>query len=564
MPKPRFDRYLTYKQLTQTLQSLAGSHPDLLQLESLGKSYEGRDVWLAIVTNTKTGAHDHKPATWADANIHATELSASSACLYLINKLVTGHGNDPQVTRAVDACTFYICPRVNPDGAEWALERPPRRIRSSTRPYPHDEDATHGLYDEDIDGDGRLLWMRVRDSCGPWKKSPDEPRLMVRRGPEDIDGDFYWLFPEGRIRNYDGNLISLMPRKEGLDMNRNFPAPGWRSEFEQRGAGPFPTSEPEVRNLVAFMSSHENIGSALTFHTWSGVILRPYDCKPDEEMAAEDLWNYKTMGDKGTEISGYPNISVFHDFKYHPRQIITGSFDEWAYDQRGLFAWTIEIWSPQKQAGIEEYKFIDWYRDHPFEDDLKMLKWSDEKLDGRGYVDWYPAKHPELGDIELGGWDFDYCWRNPPTKFLEKEIAPLADWAVWNALAAPQLTLHKVDIHPVGEDSWRVEVIIENAGWLPSYVTKKALERKLVRGVVFEIELPKKARLESGQTRHVGEQLEGRSHLHTSPTPWTMMQFATQNRAKHEWIVRAPARTRIKVIARHDRAGHVEKTVVLK
>ena len=42
----------------------------------------------------------------------------------------------------------------------------------------------------------------------------------------------------------------------------------------------------------------------------------------------------------------------------------SGIMIDWAYDHLGLYAWTVEIWSPQRQAGIEEYKFIDWYRDN--------------------------------------------------------------------------------------------------------------------------------------------------------------------------------------------------------
>jgi hypothetical protein len=83
----------------------------------------------------------------------------------------------------------------------------------------------------------------------------------------------------------------------------------------------------------------------------------------------------------------------------------------------------VEVWSPQRQAGITEYKYIDWYRQHPLEDDLKLLRWSDEQLGGKGYVNWYPFDHPQLGRVELGGWDTMYAWSNPPSEFLEKEIA---------------------------------------------------------------------------------------------------------------------------------------------
>jgi hypothetical protein len=79
-----------------------------------------------------------------------------------------------------------------------------------------------------------------------------------------------------------------------------------------------------VRAVVDFIVKHPNIGAGVSFHTHSGVILRPFSSEPDENMPAEDLWLYKNFGKKSTELTGYKNISIYHDFKYHPKQIITG------------------------------------------------------------------------------------------------------------------------------------------------------------------------------------------------------------------------------------------------
>ena len=119
-------------------------------------------------------------------------------------------------------------------------------------------------------------------------------------------------------------------------------------------------------------------------------------------------------------MTGYPNVSTFHDFKYHPKEVTTGGFDTWAYDQRGVFSWTVEFWSPMQQAGIEKFKFIDWFRDHPLEDDLKLMKWNDEVLKGKGFMPWKPFDHPQLGKVELGGWDWLHMWTNPPLEFIGK------------------------------------------------------------------------------------------------------------------------------------------------
>jgi murein tripeptide amidase MpaA len=558
MPDTAFDRYYRYEDLTQILHAYAEAYPGLMRLESIGESHEGRSVWLATVTSFDKGPDTDKPALWVDGNIHASEVSPSTACLYLIDRLVTGYGSVPEITRCLDTRAFYVCPRVNPDGAEWALADTPKIIRSSTRPYPYDEEPIGGLVEQDMDGDGRMLSMRVPDPNGAWKVCSEEPRLLVRRDPEETGGTYYRLLPEGEIEDYDGVTVRIQPRKERLDLNRNFPF-GWRQEHEQKGAGPYPTSEPEVRNLARFIAAHPNLTGGVAFHTYSGALLRPYDDRPDEKFPAEDLWTYQKIGAKGTDLTGYPAVSVYHDFRYHPNEVITGGFDAWLYEHLGLFSWTVELWSPQRQAGIEEYKFIDWYREHPLEDDLKMLKWSDEVLEGKGYVDWYPFEHPQLGAVELGGWDRLYAFRNPPQAFVEREIAPFADWLLWLLLISPRLEVYEASAKALGEGAYRIRLVVQNTGWLPSYVTKKALEKKVVRGLVAEIELPEGATLETGKPREELGQLEGRAYKSAAPD----VDNGTDDRAKVEWVVRAPAGGAVKLVARHQRAGRVTAVLTL-
>ncbi len=559
MRKPSFDKYVRYQELTRLLKQYAREYPRLLRLESIGTSHEGREVWLITATNFKTGPDTEKPAVWVDGNIHASEVAASAAALYHLHSLVSKYGVDKQVTQAMDTRAFYIVPRVNPDGAELALADHPKVIRSSTRPYPYDEDPIDGLLEEDIDGDGRILLMRIPDPNGTWKRHPTEPRLMVRRDPAETGGKYYRLLPEGRLKNYDGLEIQVREPKEGLDLNRNFPV-AWRHEAEQTGAGPYPVSEPEVRNLVDFIVKHPNITSVVTFHTFSAVLLRPYDDRPDEAFPAEDLWTYQKIGEKGTKLTGYANIAVFHDFRYHPKTVTTGAFDTWMYDHLGVFAWTVEIWSPLQQAGLKGYKWMDWFREHPVADDLKLLRWSDTKLARQSYVTWYRFKHPQLGPVELGGWDWLHTWTNPPGKLLEREIRSFPGWIIWQALISPRLVLHTAEAVPLGHAAYRVRLILENTGWLPTYVSKKALERKL-RGVICEIELPDGAKLETGKLRSDAGQLEGRAYKEAMPNT---AQEGTQERLKVEWVVRAPRGGKVKLVARHERAGTVRAVVQLK
>lgn len=551
MPAIAFDRYYQHEELTQLLHAYATEYPHLVEVASIGKSHEGRDVWLVSVTDRATGPAHDKPAYWCDGNIHASEVSASTAVLYLLNRLCTEATEDIQ--RVLSSRAFYLVPRFNPDGAEWALENPPRIIRSSTRPYPYDEDDLYGLERQDIDGDSRILNMRIPDPNGPWKVSETEPRLLERRKPGETGGQYFRLFAEGLFHNFDGMTMRGRKIKEGLDMNRNFPL-AWRQEFEQFGSGPYPTSEPEVRAIVQAITDRPNICGAITFHTFSGVHLRPPSRYPDDDMAPEDLWVFKEFGKVGEEMTGYPAISNFHEFKYHPKEVITGVFDDWMYEHRGVHAWTTEIWSPQREAGITDYKYIDWFRDHPFEDDVKLLKWSDEKLDGKGHVDWYKFEHPQLGEVELGGWDSLYAFRNPPPMFLEKEVAPFADWAIWQALASPKLELRAVVVDTLAPGSWRIRFAVQNTGYLPTNVTEVAKKRKLCRGVVGEISGPGVA---VGLLRQERGQLVGWNHVSASGFGWQMN--TTDDVAVFEWVVDKPGT--YELVAHHERAGRVRESV---
>ena len=559
-PAVRFDGFYKFEELTELLQAWAAERPELFRLESIGTSFEGRDIWLATLTCFETGADLDKPAFLIEANIHALEVTGCTAALNLMERLLAGYGDDEKVTRVLDTRCFYVIPRLNPDGAELALAERPRFVRSSVRPYPL-LDAQDGLHEEDLDGDGRILMMRVSDPNGAWKPHDEEPRLMVRREPDEEGGDYYRLLWEGAIRNYDGVTIKIAPPLEGLDLNRNFPME-WAPEGEQRGAGPFPASEPETRAMVEAVVARPNITGHIAYHTFSGVHLRPYAGYADEHYPTADLRTYKLIGEQAEKLTGYPAVSVFHDFKYEPKESIKGGAHDWFFDHQGVISWTTEFWSPQREAGIEDYQFIEWLRDHPPEDELRILRWSEEHLDGTGYVDWYPFEHAQLGAVELGGWDLMYMWGNVPPKFLQREVAPHADFAIWHLLISPRLEVHSLEVEPVGPAVYRVRLVLQNTGWLPSNVTEKAVERKVVRPLEVEVTLPEGAKLLSGDPKVELGQLEGRVHKRSALGWWA--DDATGDRAKAEWVIEAPDGGELGIEARHQRAGTIRQLVTLQ
>jgi hypothetical protein len=115
----------------------------------------------------------------------------------------------------------------------------------------------------------------------------------------------------------------------------------------------------------------------------------------------------------------------------------------------------------------------------------------------------------------------------------------------------------------IGPESWRVRLVVQNTGWLPSYVSKRALERKVVRGLIAEIALPDGAKLHSGKRRQDVGQLEGKAYKHTGVSFWPDYHL-TDDRAKIEWVVQGRAGDRIALTARHERAGTLRTNVTLE
>jgi murein tripeptide amidase MpaA len=554
-----FNRYFTNHELEETINDFVVSHPRLVRVLELGKSYGGLPIRLVIVTNQDTGPDTEKPAVWIDANIHATEIAGTTTSLRLIHTLLSEYGKDESITKLMDSSTYYVLPRVNPDGAALAMADIPQYVRSGIRPYPY-EDKQEGLHSQDIDKDGRILTMRIPDPNGDWKISSLDPRLMERRQPDDQGGKYFRLLPEGYMEDYDGYQISVAKPHQGLDFNRNFPVE-WRPESDQRGAGPYPTSEIETKVMVDFIINHPNINAAIAYHTYSGVILRPPSIHSDDEMDSNDLWVYKAIGNRGTELVGYPNVSVYHEFRYHTKQVLTGAFDEWMYNHLGIFAFTVEQWDIVSKAGIKDRKFIDWLRDHPHEDDNKILKWAEENAGNEPYVDWYEFDHPQLGKLELGGWNNMYTWRNPPHLFMGEESNRNVPFALSLGRMLPCLEINKLEVTKIGKDTYTINLVVDNIGFFPTYTSNQGKKRNYLRPVRAELDLPEGVKILNGRKKSELGHLEGRSNkigaIFTVASP-------TDNRGRLEWTLKAPEGTRLTIHIKSERAGKIHKEIILK
>ena len=491
-PQLAFDHNHTYAEVVDYLQQVVAAYPDITKLHTIGESYEGRDLLVLEVTNRSTGDGLSKPGFWMDGNLHAGEVMGAEVCLKNIDVLTSQYGNDPFITNLVDTRTIYIMPKLNPDGSDHYLTNPDG-MRSSVRPHDSDRD---GALDEDppedLDGDGNILQMRVRDETGPMKTSPDDPRLMVRAEPDEA-GEWR-IYSEGIDNDNDGSYNE--DGVGGLDINRNWPGQ-WQQEYVQRGAGPYPLSEPETRAVAEFLLSHPNVTGLINHHMAGNFVYMPptalhFDPVTGEEqpMAPADASVFSFFGDKYSEILYDQNVTPVYGRSGPPRNgAIWGVMIGWAYDHYGVFSWVPEMGSYAPFAD---------YDDDGNASQVERLQWNDTEMDGKLFVDWTPYDHPQLGQVEIGGFVGKVYDRDrgsytsvmcTPGSVFDEFLAKHAEWNLWMASMSPLVQVTEVTATPEESGYSRITAKVQNQGYLPTNVTEQAIRNETAKPVRVSISL---------------------------------------------------------------------------
>jgi hypothetical protein len=468
-------RYLTYDELTRQVHAWAEVFSSFVRLSSIGETPQGRKLWLLTIGPDPERV---RPAVWVDGNIHASEVAGSSVALAIAEEAILTHA-DPAAP-LVDLpkhladllrqdVLLYVLPRMCPDGAEHVLTTG-AFVRSNPRDH-RTERAEAFFRHADIDGDGQARLMRRLDPAGDFVACPEHPELLLARRIED-EGPFYTLHPEGLIENWDGYTIppSGFVAAFETDMNRNFPF-DWQPEPKQRGAGAFAASEPESRAVATFACEHPNIFAWMNFHTFGGVFIRPCGERADKEMDQADLNVYRTIETWTTPITGYPMVSGFEEFTYEPSKPLRGELSSFAYAQRGTIGMVCELWDFWKQAGLELLRpFVFNYQRRTRADVIAIGRWDREKNEGRMIGPWRPFNHPQLGPVEIGGYDPRFSMWNPPPERLAEVCEAQARVLFRIASMAPRLRVRCERSTKLGDGLTQVEAVVENVGYLPTYV----------------------------------------------------------------------------------------------
>jgi len=452
----RFDQYYTLEQVYDALKALNKAYPQLTTLETAGKSEEGRPIMVMTVNNPKTGAALDKPGMYVDGNMHGNEIQGGDISLYLLDYLLGGYGKNPEMTALVDKNCFYVVPVVNVDGRHHFFADANSSSSNRTLRIPTDDDRD-GLFDEDpsddLDGDGNLCTMRKKDPFGQYRTDPEDPRLMARVKPGE-KGEWTMLGEEGLDNDGDGQVNE---DGEGyVDPNRNWGF-DWAPSYVQGGSGEYPFSGVGLKALAEWTMTKPNIAFAWSFHNNGGMLLRGPSRKGLGEYPAQDVAVYDFLGKQGERIiPGYRYMISWKDL-----YTTYGDSGEWITQIMGAYFYCSEVFQGDSEAfkGVSE-------RDR--------LKFSDNVVQGELYKPWKPFKHPDYGDVEIGGWVKMSSRLGAP--FMIKDLVHRNAMAVlFTAKHLPEVSLEAVEVKALGGNLYRVRTRLSNPKAMPtmSYLAQK-------------------------------------------------------------------------------------------
>ena len=302
--------YFTYSKMTDLFHNLRKNHSDIMSLTSVGRTYEGRDIWMVKLSDN-VDMNEDEPGVLLMGAHHGNEKPSFEVLIFFIQHMIENYGKgnidndddgqinedpidgldndddglvdeDPSEDRVrgvIDNTQIFLIPMVNPDGVE----------------------------------------ANSRKNCAPNYGSFGLKKKITSYGVN-----------LNRNYGYDWYLYCVFPMKYHFLMNA--------MDFSFNYRGPRPFSENETRAVKNFVVSHD-ISIYLSYHSYSEVIFYPWmhASKPSPD---EDL--FVSIGENMSRINEYRLITGGNYII--PRYGGTlGTSENWLYGERGILSFTMEL-----------------------------------------------------------------------------------------------------------------------------------------------------------------------------------------------------------------------------
>ncbi len=584
-----FDRYRRPEERVAALREMAAANPGITRIHTLAKSPGGRDLVVLEIGPETDNARRAMPAVFVAADMEGTMPISGEAALYLARLVL--ETADLRADR-----TWYILPCGNPDAAARFFMRPLLRdARNNSSVNDDRDDQTDEDGPEDLNGDGFITQMRVKDPAGEWMAVPEEPRLLKKADAPKGEKGIYKLYPEGIDNDGDGRYSE--DGAGGVNIGITFPH---LFKYFEPERGLWPGSEKETFALLKFFDEHREVGLTFVFGETNFCLIPPRggrkgeadlnQIKIPERMAgalnadpsktytlAEVMEMMKALVPPGVEVTEAMIAGILglgevvnpleEDLKFYkelsekykeflkankldakrlePAKDKDGSFELWSYYQLGMPSFSLDFWTapeigkekavdeitPEKLEKMSNEEFIALGEEKidallksagaPAQFNAKqvlesfaggmmdtkkmaeilrkmpkppaeggadprekiLLAWSDRELDGKGFVEWQPFKHPTLAEVEIGGF-VPFTDSSPPPGMVAELLKGQVPWVIEISKKMARIRISQTKVKKLGASLYEVKVWVENTGYLPYPTAMGQRNRRILPVIV--------------------------------------------------------------------------------
>jgi hypothetical protein len=449
--------YSNFTQQTNRINALAKANPQWVKVKSLTKTNGGKDIWQITIGSGNT---DNKPAIAVVGGVEGSLPLSTELAMGFAEQLMQGIATD-SIRNLLNKTTFYIFPNMSPDAMEqyFASIRYERQGNATSTDDDRDGNSNEDDYD-DIDGNGKITWMRVESPVGTHRLHPNDSRVLIRADVSKGEKGNYLVLTEGKDNDKDG--IFNEDGDGGVWFNKNL---SFKHPSFSQGAGEYPASEKETRALLDELFDRFNVYAIINFSS-NNNLSTPYSfnaaaatapvlagwLQPDTRVNSmvSDLYN-KTVGLKDAPASSTSG----------------GDLLSWGYYHYGRFSFsTPGWWVPKTKPDTAKNEKAFTVEDAS----ANYLRWVSQQNISNVFTDWKTIQHHDFPNqkVEVGGVD-PFAQTTPPYSLVADLVKKHSNFLIKLAAAQPEIDVVNVKTEKLANGLTRVTLDVINKSALPSH-----------------------------------------------------------------------------------------------
>lgn len=439
------------------LNALVKAYPQTASLRSLAKTNGGKDIWLLTIGSGKT---ENKPAIAVIGGVEGNHLLGTELAIGFAEQLLKASNAD-SVKNLLSRTTYYVFPNMSPDAMEqyFSKLRNGRNGNATTT-----DDDRDGKMDEDgwddLDGDGKITFLRIESVTGDYKLHPDDARVLIKADISKGEKGKYKLLTEGIDNDKDGQFNE--DGEGGIAFNKNLT---YNHKTFAPGAGDYPASEKETRAMLDFLYDAFNVYAVVSFGS-NNNLSNPIPYNP--QAAAQRI--VAGLLEPDAKVNGmvsdlYNKVTGTKDA---PRNNTTsGDVLSWGYFHYGRYSFsTPGWWVPKTRPDTTKKEKAFTVEDVT----ANYLRWASQQGIANTFTEWKTIQHPDFAGqkVEVGGID-PYAMMNPPYKMVEPVVKKHTDFLVKLASHQPEIDVINLKTEKLANGLTRVSLDVINKGGLSTH-----------------------------------------------------------------------------------------------